>query len=672
MHGLRLALPLALVPILLQPAGLARQTTAPRSPRNASYSIDATLDPAARTITGTGTLTWRNASPVEATELRFHLYWNAWRNADSSWMREQLLGRNVDLASRPADDWGWVDLTSLVRPSPEGRTDLLPGAHFISPDDGNPEDRTVLAAPLDRPVQPGETILVEFSWSARVPRTFARTGAIGNYFFIAQWFPKIGVLDADGWNAHQFHAATEFFADFGSYDVRLTVPDGWTLGATGREVSVTSLGNGTSTHRYVEDDVHDFAWTTSPDFVEVSGPFTEPGLPEVAIRLLLQPEHRDQADRHLAATRAALKHYGTWFGPYPYAQITVVDPVTIVNARAQGESTGGMEYPTLFTAGTRWLAPARGTTPESVTIHEAGHQFWYGVVATNEVEHAWLDEGFNTYSTARVLDEAYPQGFVAVERYFGGLVGWAYDDVRWSRAVDGNRLNAYRPVARADVQSTPTWQYWPGSASALTYNKTALWMATLERHLGWDTMQRILSTYYARGAFRHPDPEEFFASASEAAGEDLTWFFDAMHRSEAVFDYGVAQVTSVPATGAGWIGEGRDRTYWPGGAPEQDHLIVVRRHGDGIFPVDVRTTFDDGTTDTIRWDGRAPWRSFTYRLNARVVRVDVDPDRVLLLDVHYTNNSWTAAPDGPRAARTWSLRWLTWLEEVLLTYAVLI
>jgi hypothetical protein len=83
----------------------------------------------------------------------------------------------------------------------------------------------------------------------------------------------------------------------------------------------------------------------------------------------------------------------------------------------------------------------------------------------------------------------------------------------------------------------------------------------------------------------------------------------------------------------------------------------------------VRTTFDDGTSDTVRWDGRALWTSFSYRVAADVVRVDVDPNRVLLLDVNYTNNSWTAAPDGPRAARTWSLRWLTWLEEVLLTYA---
>ncbi len=671
MNGPRL-LPVMLLAVLAQASGAAQDSRPARSPENASYTLTVRLDPAERLLTGSGTLTWRNISPVTATELRFHLYWNAWRNADSSWMREQLFGRGRALRDRLAADWGWIDVTTLAIASPDGADDLLAGARFIAPDDGNPEDRTVLAVPLDRPIAPGETVTMDLAWTAKVPRTFSRTGAVGDYFFIAHWFPKIGVLEPGGWNTHQFHAATEFFADFGRYDVTLTVPSGWVVGATGREVSVTDQTDGTAAHRYVETDVHDFAWTTSPDFVEARAPFDEPGLPPVEMRLLLQPEHRDQADAHFTATRAALRHYGQWFGPYPYPQITIVDPVTTFNARAQGEGTGGMEYPTLFTAGTRWHAPATGTQPTSVTVHEAGHQFWYGIVATNEFEHAWLDEGFNTFSTARVLDEAYPAGFVAVERYFGGLVAWPYPDARWSRAIDGNRLDAYRAVARADVQATPTWLYWPASASAITYNKTALWLATLERHLGWPVLQRILSAWFERGAWRNPAPDEFFALVNAEAGEDLTWFFDAVHRDNAVFDYGVAQVTTVPATGPGWIGDGRDKTFVPGGGPEQDHLIVVRRYGDGVFPVDVRTTFADGTSDTIRWSGREAWRSFTFRLDVDVVRVDVDPDRVLLLDVNYTNNSWMAEPDGPRAARKWSLRWLTWLEEVLLTYAFLV
>jgi len=642
----------ALLTLVAQEAGLARQDLdPPRSPRNASYTLTATLDPAGRSIEATGRISWRNVTSVPATELLLHLYWNAWRDPSSTWMSEQRLGRNADLLLRPPEDRGWIDVSRLTRIDADGRTDLTPGMRFIAPDDGNRDDRTLLEVPLDQPVAPGETIELDVAWSAGVPRTFARTGAIGDYFFIAQWFPKVAVLEESGWNARQFHAATEFFADFGVYDVRLTVPTGWVVGATGREVEQVDHPDGTTTHRYVQADVHDFAWTTSPDFVDQMDEFEELGLPRVTMRLLLQPEHRDQAGRHFEATRAALRYYGRWFGPYPYRQITVVDPVPIVHGDTQGSGTGGMEYPTLFTAGTRWSAPLAGTQPESVTIHEAGHQFWYGIVATNEFDHAWMDEGLNTFSTARVLAEAMPDRFVAVNRYFGGLLAWPFDDVRWSREIDGNRLNAFRPVAGYDVPATPTWQYWPGTAGAITYNKTALWLATLERHLGWPTVQQILATHFSRGAFRHPTPDEFFAIANDVSGRDLTWFFDQVYRSNATFDYAVDHVQVVDS------------------GDQFRSTAVVRRHGAGIFPIDVRFTFEDGSSTTERIDGQAVWQALTVTSTSRLATVEVDPDRVLLLDLDYTNNSWTAEPRAREAAGRWAWRWLTWVEELLLTYA---
>src|SRR5262249_23639734 len=155
----------------------------------------------------------------------------------------------------------------------------------------------------------------------------------------------------DGWNCHQFHAATEFFSDYGVYDVSLTVPGGWIVGATGLERNRDDNTDGTTMHRFRAEDVHDFVWTTSPDFLERLARFEDPNLPPVEMRLLLQPEHADQADRHFEATRTTLRYYGEWYGAYPYGHITIVDP-------AWQSNTGGMEYPTLFTAGTRWwIAP---------------------------------------------------------------------------------------------------------------------------------------------------------------------------------------------------------------------------------------------------------------------------------------------------------------------------
>jgi aminopeptidase N len=638
----------ALVTVLL--ATMATPGAAPQglpgpSPRNASYTLRAILDPQTQMIHGSGKLTWRNISHNPTSELQFHLYWNAWRDGKSSWMREQALGRG-SLEGRPADDRSAMDVRTI---SIAGQN-LLDRATFIAPDDGNPDDATVLRVPLPFAVQPEHAIEIELEWNARVPRTFARTGRLGNYYFIGQWFPKVGVLEDAGWNCHQFHAATEFFSDFGVYDVTLTVPTGWVVGATGTLQSATPAPGGTA-HRFVQEDVHDFAWTTSPDFLDRHQQFNEPGLPPVDMRLLLQPEHAGQEDRHFAATRAALKYYGTWFGAYPYTHITIVDPATIFDAASQGQNTGGMEYPTLFTAGSRWYTPWVGSQPESVTVHEAGHQFWYGLVATNEFENAWMDEGFNTYSTARVLDTAFPGRFVAVGRYFGGLMSWSYDDVRWSRAIDGNRLDAYRPVATYDSQSTPTWRYWPGSASAITYNKTALWLATLERMLGWETTQKILATHFAQGAYRHPTPEQFFAIATDVSGRNLNWFFDAVYRSSATFDYGVADVQSTK----------RGNQF--------ASTVVVRRYGDGVFPITTRVTYADGTTRDAQWDGRDRWQRIDLTHTSPIATVQVDPDRVLLLDLNYTNNSWTARPHGAEAAAKWAMRWISWAQELLLSYA---
>jgi hypothetical protein len=638
-----------------------------RSPRNASYTITARLDPASRTLKGEALLTWRNIATIPATSLRFHLYYNAWRNTRSTWLREAAVSGATDLVERPEADWGWIDVTSLKLVGTSGApVDLTSGLRFIAPDDGNRDDRTVAEVALGSPVPPGQTVNVQIAWSSRVPRTFARTGVIGNYYFLGQWFPKIGVLQENGWNCHQFHLATEFFADFGIYDVRLTVPNGWIVGATGVERGRRDEGDGTTTHHYYAEDVHDFAWTTSPDYVERTERFGHPKLPPVAMRLLLQPEHVHQAERHFEAARATLKYYGEWFGPYPYSNITIIDP-------AYQSGADGMEYPTLFTAGTSWIAPRRVADPEGVTVHEAGHQFWYGIVATNEFEHAWMDEGFNTFSTARTMEQFFgPEAYS--KRYFGGLVPWVFEDLELTRAVDGNRMNGYRRFGDRDVQSTPTWRYFPGTSGTITYNKTALWLNTLERMLGWETLQRIMSTYFARYSFKHPEPQDFFAVVNEVSGRDMTWFFDQVYRSSVTFDYGVQEFTSEEISDRGYFGDGGQRSF---NANERTGnlyrtTLVVRRIGDGVIPVDVRVVFENNQDVRWRWDGRERWKLFEVDRPVRALSAQVDPERVLLLDTNYTNNSRSLAPKTKSAARRWSLTWLIWLQDHLLTYGFFI
>jgi hypothetical protein len=616
----------------------------PLSARNANYTIAATLDPATRTITGTETIVWRNITARPATDLQFHLYWNAWRDDKSTFMRERALGGSTE-RSRSPDEWGRIDVSSIKVHAPFD-ADVTASQRFIAPDDGNPHDQTVLMVPLRQPIAPGGSATVEVAWTSHVPRTFARTGAIGNFFFIAQWFPKIGVLQDEGWNCHQFHAGTEFFSDYGIYDVSLTVPAGWPIGATGVQRERRNNTNRTTTHRYYQEDVHDFAWTTSPDYLERIARFEHPTLPAVDMRLLLQPEHNGQAERHFDATRTTLKYYGEWYGAYPYDHITIIDP-------AWQSGAGGMEYPTIFTAGSRWLAPARVTTPEGVTVHEAGHQFWYGIVGTNEFEDAWMDEGFNTFSTARAIAQVYDPNYLSL-RYFGGFIPWVAKDIVISRETEGNRLAGYRRDARSDAQATPTFLYFPSTGGSITYNKTALWLNTMERWLGWPTLQRIMATHFSRWRFKHPKPADFFQAASDVAGRDLNGFFDQVYRSSNVFDYGVQDLKSVR---------------------EQDQYhttVIVRRYGEAMFAVDLLVTFKNGERVIEHWDGTDRWKAYTYDRPSQAVDAIVDPDRVLLLDVNTTNNSRTLAPQGPRAATKWASKWMVWLEDCLLSWTALV
>lgn len=648
-------LAVALVCLAARTSGAQIAETGPAP--NANYTLSARLDPATRTITGVGRLEWRNRTANPATELRLHLYWNAWRDNHSTWMRGIALAGGTVLATRPQSDRSAIDLTALraIDTATGRQTDLLPDVTFIAPDDGNTRDRTLIQVALDQPVPPGGTVALDVAWTARVPRTFARTGVLGNDFVIAHWFPKIGVLEDDGWCASQFHAHTEFFADFGTFEVSLTLPTGWIVGATGVESSRDDHDNDTTTHHYVAGNVHDFAWATSPDFIEHRARFEAAGLAPVDVRLLLRPEHATQAERHLTAAREALKHLGRRLGPFPWSNLTIVDPVTLVNPRAQGETTGGMEYPTIITAGTHWSNRWSDFTLEDLIVHEITHQYFQSAVANDEVRHAWLDEGLTTWLADDVLSTIWPTRFTAVDRYFGGVVTWRQPDVPWSRLHLGFFLDAYRAEPGWDAPTTATWRQSPRAWAHTNYLRAPLALETLRRTIGTETMTTVLATFAARGRFRHPGPAEFTATVNDVTGRDLSWLVDATLGSAETFDYAVEDVVH--------------RDVGPGAV---ESTILLRRRAPGVFPVTVTITFDDGREVLETWDGGDTWRELKYESEARVTRVEVDRDRVLALDVHRTNNSWTADPRATDAAHRWTRRWITWMQHVLLTYAFFI
>ena len=622
----------------------------------ASYEISCSLDPEKKTVTGTEKITWLNATGKPARTLQFHLYLNAFRNTLSTFWRESHgAGRGGDPMP---ESWGWV---SISRMTYGDGTDLLPALTYIAPDDGNRDDRTVAEVVLPAPVAPGETATLSLDFTSQLPRVSRRTGYKGDFYLVAQWFPKLGVLEEGGWNCHQFHATSEFFSDFGNYDVSISVPARFRgkLGATGLLAEEKQDSEGRFFYRFKQESVHDFTWTADPGYLVKEDFFREAGLHDVAIRLLLQPEHASQADRYFRSVKAAISGYGRVLGAYPYDTLTVVDPPW--GARA----AGGMEYPTLITCGTNWSAPRGVQSPEGVTIHEFGHQFFYGLLASNEFEEPWLDEGFNSYMTARVLAAAYGPNHPVLS-VFGLRFPLGID---MQHPLDDSRR--YFSVATADYHAVPpSWKFkTSGVYAAMSYSKTALVMATLERLLGTPAMDHALRLYADRWRFKHPKTRDFIAAVNDATGQDWSWFFARTFFSSGAVDYAVEEAESQKAKAPRGRFDG-DGKLVPE-PPEEiakpkgwDSVVTVTRRGDVAMPVEIELRFEGTRPYRAKWDGEARWTRFTVSQGPRLIEAIVDPDEKILLDTDRTNNGRRTEAD-PRAAARWTSRSVFWVQNLL-------
>ena len=684
------------------------------------YKMSAALDPATKTIKGHYVLTWWNHTDDTIPDLYFHLYLNAFKNLDSTFMRRDPIARQHDsltdwLTIPGKDKWGWeqIDKIEIV-----GGDDLTPLITYAHPDDNNADDRTVVRIVLPHAIPPKGTIQLAVDFTSKLPRAFARTGYDGNYFLVAQWFPKIGVYEgpgergraAGGWNCHQFHRYTEFYADYGSYDVDLTAPSKYIIGATGFQRSAQKNAGGTTTCNFYQQDVHDFAWTASPDFLrltrtfdwgkEVRGdelarwseilglPASEMALRNVQVTLLLQPGHRNLEDRYFRAVFNGLKYYGLRFGAYPYDTLTVVDP-------PRNSYTSGMEYPTLFVAGAYFWPGKHEFEPEGVTIHEFGHQFWYGLVGNNEFEEPWLDEGFVTYSTAKVLETAYGEPcsylhFLGIpfqaftwlqvplpDFPFEGVgsvpLGPYFSCVRLPEETSGRGL--YLLHATDDDMVRNGWQYRSRLSYVVnSYSRPGLTLDTLEQYLGSPVMARVMRTYQQQWRYRHPTTRDFINVVNQVSGRNTDWFFQQFFYSSNLADYTVAGIWNEPAYGRTGIYDENGkkayysrkdalRVYAERKQKQYRSMVTVRRLSGAAAPVDVDVQFDNGRVAHEHWDGKYRWAQFAYQGPHKVTSAVVDPSRKLLLDANYTNNSRTVKANDLFAAK-WYIRWIFWVENL--------
>lgn len=626
------------------------------------YAIDAELTPGSYQLTGRTEITWLRRDQ-SVRELRFQLFLNAWRNAGSSWMRSAAERADPPSPAR----WGGIDVLSLSLQTTGMPIELVTRSRFIAPDDGNAADRTVLAVDLPEPIGASDAVTVRVQWAATLPSYVGETGARGRHFFLAHWSPQLCDLDATGWVCPQAYPAERTPAEPADYDVRLAVPRNWIVGATGRLITHSGSGDRT-TYTFRQHGVRGFAWSASPDFVDVA--VRVPKDSPIDIRLLMQPEHRSQVGRFLEAIEESLVEYRE-FAPYPYDHLTVVDA-------AWRTHPGGSGYPALVTVQASWLTSNAASDVEADIARGVARQWWGNLVAIDPARDAVTDRALADYVHVRAVDalmdrhsQAYAYGFYQ-RRYFGGFVPWVFSRVRLDDVTDGLKRSSYRAFPTADAPAAAGLL--GPSALAAVRAKAALAFATLEGYAGWAAIQRALATVAKRYAFRSAGRNDVFATISGAAGEDFSWFFRQTVDGSNTFDYAVTQL------------ESRPRPAEKCQAPCFETTVIVRRLGEAEFtgtsraptgPYDagraltLLVRFADGSEMTDRWDGRARWRLFEYESRVPAVSAEIDPGHVLVLDRNLTNNSLTLRPRASQAATRWAARWSIWLQDLLLTYASL-
>jgi hypothetical protein len=624
----------------------ALRVPGPLSPRNANYTIHASLDEKARVVHGKERLHWKNIASGAADTMVFHLYMNAFKNTQSTFMKESKGG---ELRGEKAKKGGWgaIDVTKLV----VGGVDLTKAMKV---------DDTLATVALPAPVAPGAEVDVDVEFTTKMPKVFARTGYHDDFFAVGQWFPKIGVWDCGAgphghpatcrWRAHQHHANSEFFADYGVYDVDVEVPKDWPVGATGVLVSEKTTG-ARKTMTYHAEDVHDFVWTTSPKFKVTEDKLVD-ATGEVRIVMLSQPGRDANVPRHIKATQEGLAELERRFGPYPYSQITVVD----VPSGAEG--AGGMEYPTLFFT-FDFPVPPGVHIPEDTTIHELSHQYFYGLVGSDEVEEAWLDEGLTQTCTDW-----------GMMRMFG-REGSELDYLGFHMSYDEQNQLFYRQDQRIDPMETKAFDYESnGVYGAISYGKTTLALRTMENYLGKETFERAMRHYYEKAKFTHPRGEDFVRLFDEGAGQDLSWYWKPVLWGTDTVDYEILSIhkrRKPPVIGL--VDENGKRVEKEEPKAEDKNApwiseVVVHRVGELVMPVDVKIVFEDGSEKRETWDGGKPgeprWKRYTYETAKPVAWAEVDPDGKLLLDTNRSNNGKRVEPDAaPRR------RFTSWFENTL-------
>ncbi len=557
------------------------------APEVASYAWNVELDVQRHIVRGRGHVDFRNVSSRALHSVFLHLYPNAF-HADSAFMKDAGGGHQ----GRP----GSIQV-SVVRAPALSDLNLATTARFLPPEDA-PLDQTDLEVPLPQSLAPGEKIRFEMEFETVLPELTLRSGVWGSLHVVSQWFPKLAKLEPDGTFRHfAFRHNAEFYADFGAYDVEVRLPKAYVAAASANLVSWRDEGEH-RWFRFQQAGVHDFAFAAWDHFAVEVRPPTE-ALPSL-VCFFPQGEN-ERAARILETIATTLPKLEKWYGAYPYDRLSAV---LVPDGAA---AAGDMEYPTLITlSGDRLSEILDDTHLEDVVVHELTHQWFYGLIATDEARWPFLDEGITQFTESTLASDR--------KRTLLGPDPWPVLRL-WRGEGD---------LTRASDQFDSAGGYESG-----IYAAVPTILATAARLFGREHVVSALGRFARRYRFQHPTKEQFLASMGETLGADEGGWLRKALEGERATDCKIEAVD-------------------PGRA-SNEKLAAWQVHVecDGTLPRSVELEFKTEVGEVFY---RALTHSETLRGEsaAPLIRVRLDPDVRYLLDRRLENNVWVAAhrPDG--------------------------
>ena len=463
-----------------------------------NYTIAVSLNDNDNSLDGHIKMQYFNNSADTLRFIWFHIWPNAYKNDKTAFSDQLLENGRTDFYFSNNDKRGYINQLDF---KVEGITAGV---------EDHPQHQDILKLILPYPLLPKKSIQIETPFHVKLPTNFSRSGYIKKAYQLTQWYPKPAVYDKKGWHEMPYLDQGEFYSELGNYDVQISLPKKYIVASTGVLLEEKNIDTVKTLH-YQQNNIHDFAWFADKDLLIkhdtmqlVSG--------TIDIYAYYNSTNAATWKNSINYIKSAIQTKSNWIGTYPYKIVSVVE--------SPGKGGDGMEYPTI----TLISSPSNEKELDHLINHEVGHNWFYSILATNERQHPWMDEGMNTYYDNRYSKLQYgTTNFDLIDVKSKFIRNRMPDDISQTLLQTVTTIKKDQPI------ETTSEKFSAINYGLIAYTKAGEWMKLLELKLGIETFDKLMKEYFLRWQFKHPYPEDFKSLAAEISGKNLDTLFDLLN-----------------------------------------------------------------------------------------------------------------------------------------------